>query len=66
MIKQQMIIISKDGNDKEYHVTLDISPDNSLNYSTLDQAARALNNLSTNTYVDTQLVRTISVNEELG
>lgn len=65
MIKQQMIVLSKDGNDNVQQTTLDIDPNPTLSYEIIDQAARSLISLSSNTYVDTHIIRTISVNEEL-
>lgn len=69
MVKREMKIVSKDSNGNEYTTTMpfQISTDTSkVTYSVLDQVGRKFVNLTRNTYVDTLIVQTVSVNEELG
>lgn len=60
-------INSVDSNSKEYQTNISksftVKPD--ATYTQVDEAMRALNALSTNTYQDTILVTEISVNMEL-
>lgn len=55
------------GTEKEHTITnskMWVNPE--ATYTQIDQAARALNRLSYNTYVDTVLTTAVSVNEQVA
>lgn len=58
-------LISQDqlGNKIETNISKGMSVGSTATYAQVDQAMRALNNLTGYTYNDTNLVKTISVNE---
>lgn len=65
-IKRQAIIISVNTIGETVETTLAFEINTSATYQNLDTAMRNLNNLTTNTYSDTHIVNTLSLNAELG
>lgn len=69
MVSQTMIILSKDGNGNinETTIPFPIAVDSSKEFlQKIDTCARAIINLSMNSYYDTRLIRTLSVGEEIS
>lgn len=68
MTKREMVIISKDsnGNTNRTKINFEINPDSTVTFQMLDQAARKLLALSTDTYSDVEIIQTYSLTEELG
>lgn len=63
--KRTLTLISRDTNNEISQKNIsNVNPN--ATYQNLDTFARAFNALSTNTYVDSLVVNTVSLNEELS
>lgn len=65
---QTYLILSQDalGNKFQTNISKGFTINSAATYQQVDQASRALNGLTTNTYQDTQLITVVSVNEKLA
>lgn len=66
-LKRQAIIVSVNATTRDkIETTLAFNLSTTASYENLDTAMRYLNNLTTNTYSDTYIVNTVSLNDELA
>lgn len=66
MIGRQIILLQRDaGSGDTVETTIPYPVSTTATYTQLDDAMRALNSLSLNTYQDAHVVNTVSLNEEL-
>lgn len=66
---QTLILQSDDNIGNHYDTNINgrnMSVNHNATYQQVDTALRALNGLTTNVYVDTQLITAISVNEKMA
>lgn len=65
---ETIYLVSRDNTQNEYETNINgrnMTVNYNATYQQVDTALRALNGLTNNTYVDTKLITTISVNEKI-